>query len=156
MTTPRKKLAVLLGGRSGEHEVSVMSARSVVGAVDRDRYEVVLIGITRDGEWRLLPDSARVFEQGKVADDGVPIAPLPGSGGFVRPDRPGELLRIDIAFPALHGPYGEDGTVQGLLELTDIPYVGAGVAASAVGMDKLVMKTLFRAARIPIARKARM
>jgi D-alanine-D-alanine ligase len=118
----KKTVAVLFGGRSGEHDISVRSARSIMEALDRDRYEVREIFISREGKW----------EPG-------PILPEPGAN-------PG----IDVVFPALHGTFGEDGTVQGLLELADLAYVGPGVLASAVAMDKEVMKRVCRAATLPV------
>ncbi len=116
------RVAVLYGGRSGEHEVSVRSAESVMAAMDRERYEVIPIFITKQGRW-----------------EPHPILPEPGAN-------PG----IDVVFPVLHGTFGEDGTVQGLLELADLPYVGGGVLASAVSMDKEVMKRLCREAGLPV------
>lgn len=149
MTTPRR-LAVLFGGRSGEHEVSVMSARSIISAVDRERYSILPIAITPDGRWWLSPDPAPAFESGRVGEEGEPIALVPGSGSFVQLS--GSVITpVDVAFPVLHGPHGEDGTVQGLLELARIPYVGAGVLGSAAGMDKIIMKQLFRVHGLPIA-----
>lgn len=142
-------VAVLFGGRSGEHEVSLASARSVVANLDPDKYTVTLIGITKEGRWLLPAHGARALEEGLAGAESIP-ALLPadhdsrsllsvGSAGPV-----GEP--IDVVFPVLHGPYGEDGTVQGLLELSGLPYVGAGVLGSAVGMDKVTMKLLFASA----------
>jgi D-alanine-D-alanine ligase len=148
----RLRVGVLFGGRSGEHEVSIASAASVLRALDPEKYEAVPIGITKDGRWlagssalKLLPE---VLKKGQrvilPADPSVAaLVSLGESAG-----QPG--LRVDVVFPVLHGTFGEDGTVQGLLELAGIPYVGAGVLASAVGMDKDMQKRLFRDAKIPI------
>ncbi|MFQ5847170.1 MAG: D-alanine--D-alanine ligase family protein [Candidatus Methylomirabilales bacterium] len=148
----RLRVGVLFGGRSGEHEVSVASARSVLGALDRSRYEVLPVGITPEGEW-LLVEGPDQLGEGK----GTRIAVVPGLSGraLVGMDAGGETGRalpniLDVAFPVLHGTYGEDGTVQGLLELLGVPYVGAGVMASAVGMDKAVMKGAFQQAGLPV------
>jgi D-alanine-D-alanine ligase len=146
---------VLFGGRSGEHEVSLASAASVLAAIDRDRYEVVPMGIARDGQWlvggdplRALAEAAGVRLALPPPDPRGPAAPLarvPTAGGLPA----GTAAGLDVVFPVLHGPYGEDGTLQGLLELADLPYVGAGVLASAVGMDKATMKAVFRAHDLP-------
>jgi D-alanine-D-alanine ligase len=139
---------VIFGGRSGEHEVSLLSAASIIRALDPARYEVVPIGITREGRWvagvALTPGP-------DLSGHPVAILPEPGYEGLVPLDRPQSVIeRLDVVFPVLHGTYGEDGTVQGLLELANIPYVGAGVLASAVGMDKEVMKRLFVQADLPV------
>lgn len=164
----RLRVAILYGGRSAEHEVSVASARSVMAAIDRSKYEVIPIAITKAGRW-LLP--ARTPEELPA-----PRGALPGTGEEGRgvallrepegpalvlvedegdsPRAPGERGRaggVDVVFPVLHGPYGEDGTVQGMLELAAVPYVGAGVLASALGMDKDVQKQLFRARGLRVA-----
>jgi D-alanine-D-alanine ligase len=140
MTKPR--IAVLFGGRSGEHEVSVRSAASVIGALDREQYDVIPIAITKSGKWlppaesvRLLPANAR---QALSTETTVVVSKEPGS-----------VSGADVVFPVLHGTFGEDGTVQGLLELADVAYVGAGVLGSAAGMDKDVMKRLFRERGLP-------
>jgi D-alanine-D-alanine ligase len=157
--TDRLTVAVLFGGRSAEHEVSLQSAKNVIDALDRDKYDVVLIGIDKTGGWYLSRESDYLLN----ADDPKHIALhhqeqsvalLPGepSRELVSLSRPGELGLVDVVFPVLHGPYGEDGTIQGLLKLTDVPFVGAGVLGSAVGMDKDVMKRLFRDAGIPTPR----
>ncbi|HEU5002267.1 MAG TPA: D-alanine--D-alanine ligase family protein [Actinomycetota bacterium] len=144
MTAPRIRVGLLFGGRSGEHEISCVSARHVAAAFDPVRYQVVPIAITREGRW-LLPDvSRRVLEGGPLA---LPETALEVGGIPVTVDAVG----LDVVFPVLHGPFGEDGTVQGLLEMAGIPYVGSGVLGSAVGMDKDVMKRLFRDAGLPIA-----
>jgi D-alanine-D-alanine ligase len=157
---PRKlRIAVLAGGRSGEHEVSLQSAASVVAALDRARYEVVVVGIDKDGGWRALPPARFLLNPGdprRIAlADGPPV--LPPRAGEVWPvsaDTPDAAVSggpVDVVFPALHGTFGEDGTVQGLLELAGVAYVGAGVLGSAVGMDKDVAKRLLRDAGIPVA-----
>src|SRR5215470_15103619 len=151
--TRRLRVGVLFGGRSAEHEVSILSARNVADALDPDRFEPVLIGIDRAGRWSL--QSPAVLEAARdprlvklnAASESVTLAPVPKS------DAPAASgLELDVVFPVLHGPMGEYGTVQGLLELADLPYVGAGVLGSAVGMEKDVMKRLLRDAGIPTAR----
>ena len=149
------RVAVLFGGRSQEHEVSVVSAASVIAAIPRDRYDVVSIGVDTSGRWHLLPGPPQL-EAGAGALPGVDpaqgeevaLAREAGARALVRAG--GDQEPIDVVFPVLHGPFGEDGTVQGLLELAGIPYVGAGVLASAVGMDKAVAKVLFAAAGLPL------
>jgi len=131
----RVRVAVLAGGRSSEHEISLASARSVVAALDPERYEVAEVGIGRDGRWEL--------GTGKTTAETLPV---PYDGGPL--ERLGE---VDVVLPLLHGPFGEDGTVQGLLELAGIPYVGAGVAASALAMDKDLFKKVMRDSGIPVA-----
>ena len=181
------RVGILFGGRSGEHEVSLLSAASVFDAIDKNKYEVVPIGITKEGHWVTASDAERL-----LAGEGLPVAqahrragdpeatpsaavlakgeavvvpPEPHShGGALSPleteaaspalsrraaDR---AINVDIIFPVLHGTFGEDGTIQGLLELADVPYVGAGVLGSAAGMDKDIMKTLFRAAGLPLVK----
>jgi D-alanine-D-alanine ligase len=177
------RIGILFGGRSGEHEVSLLSAASVLNAIDKGKYEVVPIGITKDGRWltaehaeNLLtgklvleprnlragdPDntaSAAVLARGEAVV--VPPEPVHRQGGLVPFQTDAALMRrasdrainVDVIFPVLHGTFGEDGTIQGLLELADIPYVGAGVLGSAAGMDKDIMKSLFIAAGIPIVK----
>ncbi len=157
----KKKLRVgiLFGGRSGEHEVSLTSATSVLKALDPDKYEVVLIGITRDGGWRWGAPAGEADAQAlrDVLDQGKPVTPSvdPSHPGLVPLDSPSSSAGsggnvVDVIFPVLHGTFGEDGTVQGVLELAGIPYVGAGVLGSAAGMDKDVMKRLFRDAGLPV------
>jgi D-alanine-D-alanine ligase len=146
--TDKIRLVVLYGGRSAEHEVSVVSARSVMAAVDSDRYEIVPIAITKNGRWVLPSKSPAELEAPhgglpSVAEDGTPLALEPGSAALTGG-------RIDVVFPLLHGPHGEDGTVQGLLELAGIPYVGSGVTASAIGMDKEMQKRVFASHGIPV------
>jgi D-alanine-D-alanine ligase len=143
----RIRVAVIAGGRSSEHDISIASARSVLEALDPGRYEATAIGIERSGRWEL--DSGKLA-LGAGRDNGEPsIETLP----VVADSGPAEVLgRIDVALPILHGPFGEDGTVQGLLELAGIPYVGAGVAASALCMDKDLFKAVLRDRGIPVAR----
>src|SRR5262245_13126127 len=158
----RLRVGVVYGGRSGEHEVSLRSAASVIAALDRERYEVVPIAITKEGRWLTGPESRRLLEEAQrelapVPEHGVEVTlPAEPTRQALLPLAPGAeartTLRLDVVFPVLHGTYGEDGTVQGLLELADLPYVGNGVLASAVGMDKAVMKSVFRDAGIPVCR----
>ena len=153
----RTRLAVVFGGRSTEHSISCVSAGSILAAVDRDRYDVVAVAITPDGRWVLAADEpARLARSGRVLPsvlDGRGVA-LPGDptvGGLVAlDDGPGLLRGVDVVFPVLHGPFGEDGTIQGLLELAGVPYVGSGVLASAAAMDKSVARVLLAAAGIPV------
>src|SRR6201998_1659534 len=178
------RVGVLFGGRSGEHEVSLLSAASVVNAIDKEKYEVVPIGITKDGRW-LTAAAAEALLQGKPHDeskhlragdpDATPGAAVLASGeAVVVPPEPvhpanrsftpfqsdaatlrraaDRAINVDVIFPVLHGTFGEDGTIQGLLELADISYVGAGVLGSAAGMDKDIMKALFRSAGLPIVK----
>lgn len=145
----RVRLALLFGGRSPEHDVSISSARSVRAALDPARFEVVPLAIDREGRW-LPPAPSRVLLAAPSADQetGQITALEPAGGEFVPSPDLGSV--VDVVFPLLHGPFGEDGTVQGLLELMNIPYVGAGVAASAVGMDKALMKALFLQQGLPV------
>src|SRR2546427_7896230 len=132
----RLKVAVLAGGRSSEHEISLASARSVLEALDPAEYDVVTVAIGRDGRWELGSGDSSVAETLPVPADNAPAA----------------LGAVDVVLPILHGPFGEDGTVQGLLELADVPYVGAGVAASALCMDKDLFKKVLRDSGVPVAR----
>jgi D-alanine-D-alanine ligase len=177
------RVGVLFGGRSGEHEVSLLSAASVLNAIDREKYEVVPIGITKDGRW-LTAEHAENLLTGKLMleprhlragdpDITQPAAVLSRGEAVVVPPEPvhrqsglvpfqtdsspmrraaDRAINVDVIFPVLHGTFGEDGTIQGLLELADIPYVGAGVLGSAAGMDKDIMKSLFIAAGLPIVK----
>ena len=153
----RTRLAVVFGGRSTEHAISCISAGSILAAVDRDRYDVVAVGITPDGRWVLAPDDPALLalsgRELPSVKDGQALA-LPGDptvGGLVPLEAGPELLgRVDVVFPVLHGPYGEDGTLQGLLELAGVPYVGSGVLASAAAMDKTVARVLLSAAGIAV------
>lgn len=141
-----QRVAVLLGGRSGEHEVSVVSARSVMAALDPARWQVVPIGVTRAGWWLSAAETAAALEAGATAFE------VGGSPLLLATEALSALAGCDVVFPLIHGTFGEDGTLQGLLEMAGVPYCGAGVAASAVGMDKALMKALFREAGIPVAR----
>ncbi|MFD6247778.1 D-alanine--D-alanine ligase family protein [Streptomyces roseolus] len=163
--SPRKpRVAVVFGGRSSEHAISVVTAGAVLKAIDRTKYDVLPIGITREGRWALTADAP---ERMAIAERSLPdVAQLAESatGGVVLPvdpasrevvlHEPGSLPQalgeVDVVFPVLHGPYGEDGTLQGLLELSGIPYVGAGVLASAVGQDKEYMKRVFVSYGLPV------
>lgn len=156
--TRRQRVAVLYGGRSGEHEISLRSAAAIIGALDATRYEIVPIAITKDGRWRTGIDSLRLLDEAQrdlkpIPEYGVEVMlpPDPTRGAFV-PVGGGQSIPVDVVFPVLHGTYGEDGTVQGVLEMAGLPYVGAGVAASAVGMDKALMKAAFRDAGLPVCR----
>jgi D-alanine-D-alanine ligase len=148
---------LVFGGRSAEHEVSVISARSVLEALDPERYEVVAVGIDKEGRWHLLPGVPELpagpsAELPAVARDaGAEVALPRDPGGRELVTGTGERTGFDVVFPVLHGPFGEDGTIQGLFELLGVPYVGAGVLGSAVGMDKAVQKALFRAAGLRVA-----
>ncbi|MBD0370829.1 MAG: D-alanine--D-alanine ligase [Pyrinomonadaceae bacterium] len=157
------RVGVVFGGRSGEHEVSVRSARSVIEALDKSRYEVVPIAITKTGKWlapsdssALLPGETKQLLPTKIVEGesrDVAIIGDPSYEGLVALDgESGGAQPLDVVFPVLHGTYGEDGTLQGLLEMAGVPYVGCGVLASACGMDKVTMKALFRDAGLPICR----
>src|SRR5438552_1347261 len=185
-----KKLraGILFGGRSGEHEVSLLSAASVLNAIDKSKYEVVPIGITKEGRWLTATEAEKLLG-GKpseheprhlragdpettpaaavlAAGEAVVVPPEPKrSGGSLAPFQSDSALvrrasdraiNVDVIFPVLHGTFGEDGTIQGLLELADIPYVGSGVLGSAAGMDKDIMKQLFRSAGLPIVKHVTM
>ena len=164
--TPSRKprVAVVFGGRSSEHAISVLTAGAVLGAIDRDKYEVLPIGITTDGRWALTADDPeRMAIEGRKLPNVADLADSE-TGGVLLPVDPGSrevtylepgsvpkaLGEVDVVFPVLHGPYGEDGTLQGLLELSGVPYVGAGVLASAVGMDKEYMKRVFTSFGLPV------
>jgi D-alanine-D-alanine ligase len=174
------RVGILFGGRSGEHEISLLSAASVFKAIDKDKFEVIPIGITKEGRWvtsgeaeRLLSGKPSHEERHLRAGDpeATPTAAVLQNGeAFVMPPEPhgagmqpfqtdalarrasDRAINVDVIFPVLHGTFGEDGTVQGLLELADIAYVGGGVLGSAAGMDKDIMKSLFRAAGLPIVK----
>jgi D-alanine-D-alanine ligase len=141
---PRLRVAVVMGGRSSEHEVSLASARSVLDALDPARYEAVTVEIGRDGRWELGAGSLAELERdGRSAVETLPVPTSPV---------PATLAGVDVVFPVLHGPFGEDGTVQGMLELANVPYVGAGVTASALCMDKDLFKSILRDKGIPVTR----
>jgi D-alanine-D-alanine ligase len=147
MTT---RVAIICGGRSSEHEISCTSAGGVLSAIDRTLYEPVVIGITKSGKWVLIPEGYEFSINHGV----LPVVPENGKPVTVSPDGfavDGKSLGIEIVFPVLHGPYGEDGTIQGLLEIADIPFVGSGVLASAVAMDKSFAKPIFAAHGIAVA-----
>lgn len=158
----RLRVYVVFGGRSGEHEVSLMSARSIISALDPDRYEVVPIGITKEGRWLLSGDPMKALTDGVEQAGGTWVGLLgdPTRSALVAVEGSGRLP-IDLGkedgappavfLPVLHGTYGEDGTIQGLLEMAGVPYVGCGVLASSVAMDKVVAKQVFRAAGVPVA-----
>jgi len=157
MTTEKKRLriGILFGGRSGEHEVSLISAASVISALDPDRYEAVPIGISKDGRWlagsaahKMLPPAlGEVLRTG----DSVILSADPNVAALVPASNSrADALHLDVIFPVLHGTFGEDGAVQGLLDLAGLPYVGSGVIGSAVGMDKDVQKRLFMQAKLPV------
>jgi D-alanine-D-alanine ligase len=149
------RVAILFGGRSAEHEISLISARNIVAAMDKKKYEIIAIAIDKQGRWsydqgaRLLHDEHKRVMQ---FDDAQLTAILPGAKQSSLIPLGGGSLGVDVVFPVLHGPFGEDGTVQGLLKLANLPFVGASVLGSAIGMDKDVMKRLLRDAGIPIGR----
>jgi D-alanine-D-alanine ligase len=161
MTQRKIRVGIVFGGRSGEHEVSLTSAQGIMKAIDTDKYEVVPIGITKEGRWMVGGDPMRAL---RAAAD---MPPVLASAAGEEPESPQTVLvplepgpsplataeaalEVDVIFPVLHGPHGEDGTVQGLLELAGLPYVGAGVTASAVGMDKAIAKDVFRTHSLPV------
>jgi len=178
------RVGILFGGRSGEHEISLLSAASVFNAIDKNKYDVVPIGITKEGHWVTSANAERLlrgeFEHGQekhlragdpeatpsaavlARGEAILVPPEPQPRGSSLPAlqteaseavvRPNHAVEVDVVFPVLHGTFGEDGTIQGLLELADMAYVGAGVLGSAAGMDKDVMKSLFRAAGLPIVK----
>ncbi len=159
------RVGVIFGGRSGEHEVSIRSAASVIEAIDRKKYEVVPVAISREGKWlppaeafQLLPGTAKSALPGKLAEDERDAVAILGDSshtGLISFDKNGGPLasqKLDVVFPVLHGPFGEDGTIQGLLEMANIPYVGCGVLASSCGMDKVAMKLLFLQAGLPMCK----
>ena len=150
------RVGILFGGKSAEHEVSLQSAKNIVEAIDKDKYEVVLIGIDKNGQWYLNEasrfllhaENPRLIALNK-SNEHVALIPKNSENQLVNLSSHQSLGPIDVVFPILHGPFGEDGTIQGLLKLFNIPFVGAGVLGSAVGMDKDVMKRLLRDAGIP-------
>ncbi|MGH7826019.1 MAG: D-alanine--D-alanine ligase [Candidatus Binatia bacterium] len=154
----KKKLrvAVLFGGRSAEHEISLISARNIVGAMDKSKYEIIAIGIDKEGRWfldaglRLLNGTVRIVCG--TRDASTALVPGAKHSSLLQISAKSVLQGIDVVFPVLHGPFGEDGTVQGLLKLANLPFVGAGVLGSAVGMDKDVAKRLLRDAKLPVAK----
>lgn len=159
-------IGVIFGGKSGEHEVSLMSAASVMRAMDKEKYNIIPIGITKEGSWMLYNGPIEKIESGEweaisnqsLLEDPqhkifsvIPMGAEP-SRALVQGIPPHLGEQLDVVFPVLHGPYGEDGTIQGLLEMADIPYVGAGVLASAVGMDKIYAKRIFEMAGLPMGK----
>ena len=160
------KVGILFGGKSAEHEISLLSAKNIYDALDRDKYEPLLIGIDKNGRWLLNDESRFLLDADdprriRLNPSSAAVALVPQSRGAISnlsaskkdPDKEQSMERaVDVIFPMLHGPFGEDGTVQGLLKLADIPFVGAGVLASAAGMDKDVFKRLLRDAGLPIAK----
>jgi len=157
MTIKKIRVGIIFGGRSGEHEVSFLSASSIIKAIDKDKYTVVPIGITKEGRWISPQDSESALQSGKIEGKNTVILlndsfskSLVCIDNNQKLDKSSALEKLDVIFPVLHGPYGEDGTVQGLLELANIPYVGAGVAASAISMDKDLMKIIFQQKNLPI------
>lgn len=164
MKSDRLRIGIIFGGRSGEHDVSLRSAQAIMRAIDRERFEVVPIGITRDGQWLTQGDPLRELAASSrlplaPGDDSAPEAaptdastlPARASDNTIDAAGAGWARQLDVIFPVLHGPMGEDGTVQGLFELIDVPYVGAGVLGSAVAMDKVVAKRLFERDDLPVA-----
>lgn len=156
MAERKMRVAVLFGGRSGEHEVSINSAASVIAALDKEKYEVVPVAITKEGEWLFNADLVEAQQSGSFGRGSIVGTLLadPTKKGFALFNKREGVLSIkqepvDVIIPILHGTYGEDGTVQGLLELSNMPYVGAGVLASALGMDKVIMKTVFAQHGLP-------
>jgi D-alanine-D-alanine ligase len=169
----RLRVGVLFGGRSGEHEVSLLSAASVLKAIDREKFDVVPIGITKEGRWLQAADANKLLEGNggeiaqrlragdpestpgaKLLQEGIPtlMTPEPGRSGMLEPAQGRGGKPLDVVFPVLHGTFGEDGTIQGLFELAGIAYVGSGVLGSAAGMDKDAMKRLFAQAGLPIVK----
>ncbi|MFZ0691376.1 MAG: D-alanine--D-alanine ligase A, partial [Acidobacteriaceae bacterium] len=173
------RVGILFGGRSGEHEVSLLSAASVLGAIDRRKYDVVPIGITKEGRWVTAGHAERLLGGGKSEKhlragdpdttgpaavlrkgESVLVPPMPSEAlvpferkaGEVTTSNPEQVLSVDVIFPVLHGTFGEDGTIQGLFELAGMAYVGSGVLGSAAGMDKDTMKRLFQSAKLPIVK----
>jgi D-alanine-D-alanine ligase len=161
----KTRIGVIFGGRSGEHEISIRSAKTVIEQIDKEKYEVFPIAITEDGNWlspaqslALLPEQTRALigkDAGSFSNDTIALIGDTKYKGLTRLENSDDEERfspLDVVFPVLHGTYGEDGTIQGLFEMAGIPYVGCGVLASACGMDKVVMKTLFRDAELPICK----
>jgi len=157
------RVGVIFGGRSGEHEVSIRSAQAIIQAIDRKKFEVVPIAISQEGKWlgpaqstRLLPDKVHNLLDARSNESGdIALLGDPSHKGLISIQSQGSspiAEKLDVVFPALHGPFGEDGTLQGLLEMADIPYVGCGVLASSCGMDKVTMKSLFVQAGLPICK----
>lgn len=147
----KTNVVILFGGKSVEHEVSLQSAKNIFNAIDKKKYNPLLIKISKDGKWELVSKS--VFSPGNCKEKGdCVVLPPQCNGDITNLSKKEKKMKADVVFPILHGPFGEDGTVQGLLKLANVPFVGAGVLGSAVGMDKEVMKHLFCEAGIPIGK----
>ena len=153
------RVAVLFGGRSAEHEVSLQSARNVIEAIDKEKYETVLIGIDRNGAWFLNDESMPLLHSDDprliaLNECQSPVSLIPGerTGILINPQSPTTMQSVDVIFPVLHGPYGEDGSVQGLAKLANVPCIGSDILGSAINMDKDISKRLLRDAGIPVAR----
>jgi D-alanine-D-alanine ligase len=156
------RVGVIFGGRSGEHEIAIRSAKTVIEQIDPSKYDVVPIAISNDGRWLSPAESVKQFPDhtrrqfletaGEPSSAAIALSGETNRGGLTVLDGEGGTMALDVVFPVLHGTFGEDGTIQGLLEMADIPYVGCGVLASACGMDKAVMKILFRDAGLPICK----
>ena len=155
------RVGVIFGGQSGEHEVSLISAQGIMKAMDKEKYEIIPIGITKQGRWLTSGEPMKLLQSGgpgvaaqiadrRQAEPGTRELALTNRRELVPGIREKGFPKVDVVFPVLHGPYGEDGTVQGLLELADIPYVGAGVLGSALGMDKIAMKAVFASHGLPV------
>lgn len=156
MKVKKIRVGVIFGGQSAEHEVSLQSAKNVIASLDREKYEPVLIGIDKDGKWHLQDESSFLLHSSDPSlialhksSENVSLIPWKSAANIQGATR---KLGIDVIFPVLHGPYGEDGTIQGLLKLAHLPFVGAGVLGSAVGMDKDVMKRLLKGADLPVGK----
>ncbi|MGD9161714.1 MAG: D-alanine--D-alanine ligase [Desulfobacteraceae bacterium] len=153
------KVGILFGGKSAEHEISIMSAKNIIDAIDRDKYQVFPIGITKKGKWCIGKSAGLMLEDGRISKqddisgiDMLALVPGESESNIINLTDSENTPGVDVIFPVLHGPMGEDGTVQGLLKLAGIPFVGSGVLGSSVGMDKDVMKRLFRDSGIPIGK----
>lgn len=156
MSKNKLKIGVIFGGRSAEHEVSLVSAASVIKNLDKSKYEVILIGISKVGRWLSSGDTLKLLKKGNKGNQEVEkiLIPDPNQKSLVKVDEHfathQQKTKIDVILPMLHGPYGEDGTIQGLFELANIPYVGAGVLGSSAGMDKVVQKQILRQKGLPV------
>src|SRR5437762_7073182 len=146
----RLRVGILFGGRSGEHEVSLASAASVIRGLDPDKYEALPIGITKEGHWLIGGAAQKMLPEVLKGGQRVMMTADPTDAALIPLDRSGGGQRIDVVFPVMHGTFGEDGTIQGLLDLAGLPFVGAGVLGSAIGMDKDVAKRLLQVAKIPV------
>lgn len=142
------KVAVIFGGKSAEHEVSLQSAKNVIEALDKNKYELVLVGIDKKGKWHLNIKQLPLME----TKENIALVPFDKTGQLINLSTARQITPVDVVFPIIHGPYGEDGSLQGLLKMANVPFVGAGVLGSAISMDKDVMKRLLREAGIPVVR----